>query len=275
MTPDSRDHDSLLTDLREEGDQLERTLEALGATEWELPTPAPGWTIATQIAHLVWTDEVSVHAIDSVVLGEGVAWDQELRQASADPSGFVDAGARDIAAIEPAHLLDRWRRSKAALASRLEQMEPKDRLPWFGPSMSARSMATARFMETWAHSLDVHAALGVQLPVTDRIAHVAHLGVATRAFTFRNRGLQPPPDEVFVRLTAPSGGTWEWGDPGSPQSVHGPAIDFCMVVTQRVHRDDTDLATTGADAEHWMQIAQCFAGPPGTGRTRRHDKSTT
>jgi hypothetical protein len=51
--------------------------------------------------------------------------------------------------------------------------------------------------------------------------------------------------------------------------VSGRAWDFCLLVTQRVHRDDTDLVATGADAERWLTIAQAFAGPPGAGRDPR------
>ena len=81
-----------------------------------------------------------------------------------------------------------------ALAEALAAVPEGTRLPWFGPPMSATSMATARFMETWAHGLDVADALGVELPPTDRVRHVAHLGVRTRGFAYRNRGLEPPAD---------------------------------------------------------------------------------
>ena len=42
--------------------------------------------------------------------------------------------------------------------------------------------------------------------------------------------------------------------------------DFCRVVTQRRHVDDTDLRITGQSAHEWMALAQAFAGPPGQGR---------
>jgi hypothetical protein len=48
--------------------------------------------------------------------------------------------------------------------------------------------------------------------------------------------------------------------------VRGPAADFCLVVTQRRHLDDTDLVCVGPVASEWMGIAQAFAGPPGPGR---------
>jgi uncharacterized protein (TIGR03083 family) len=54
--------EGLLDDLSAEGDQLRATVERLGPDGWTRPTPAPGWTVATQVAHLLWTDEVAVLA---------------------------------------------------------------------------------------------------------------------------------------------------------------------------------------------------------------------
>jgi hypothetical protein len=48
--------------------------------------------------------------------------------------------------------------------------------------------------------------------------------------------------------------------------VHGSALDFCLVVTQRRHIADTALVVEGDAAVEWMGIAQAFAGPPGPGR---------
>jgi uncharacterized protein (TIGR03084 family) len=121
-------------------------------------------------------------------------------------------------------------------------------------------------METWAHALDVYDALGLDVSPTDRIRHVAHLGVRTRSFAFSVHELDPPAEEFRVELVAPSGETWVWGPADAAQSVRGSAYDFCLLVTQRRHRDDTDLVATGADAQRWLAIAQAFAGPPGPGR---------
>ena len=114
-------------------------------------------------------------------------------------------------------------------------------MPWFGPPMSATSMATARLMETWAHSLDVHEGLGVDVEDTDRIRHVAHLGVRTRNFAHSVHGLDAPAEEFRIDLVAPSGDVWSWGPEDAAQTVTGSAGDFCRLVTQRVHRADTDL----------------------------------
>jgi uncharacterized protein (TIGR03084 family) len=70
----------------------------------------------------------------------------------------------------------------------------------------------------------------------------------------------------LVELDAPDGEQWTWGPPDSANSVRGPAVDFCLVATQRRHVDDTKLAVVGPVATRWMSIAQAFAGPPGAGR---------
>ena len=256
--------DDLLADLDAEGDRLREVVAVLDADGWATPTPAAGWTVATQVAHLLWTDEAATAAARAHL--EPEPWDALVRSATADAAAFVDDGAHELAALAPTELLAGWDAARAALAEALRSVPPGTRMPWFGPPMSATSMVTARFMETWAHALDVHAALGIEVEATDRIRHVAHLGVRTRGFSFLNRGLDVPAAEVRVVLAAPSGDTWAWGDADAPESVTGSALDFCELVTQRVHRSDTDLVAAGPGADAWLDVAQAFAGPPGPGR---------
>jgi uncharacterized protein (TIGR03084 family) len=259
--------DGLLDDLTAEGDQLRETVERLGADGWTTPTPAPGWTVATQVAHLLWTDEVAVLAAHSHESPEDKqAWDEIVLAAMDDPTGFVDKGALEGAALPREEVLARWARGRSALREALTSLPSGHKMPWFGPPMSAASMATARFMETWAHALDVYDAADERPAPTDRIRHVAHLGVRTRNYAYSVQQETPPGEEFRVELTAPSGELWTWGPEDAAQSVRGPAYDFCLLVTQRVHRADTDLTALGDDAEHWLTIAQAFAGPPGPGR---------
>jgi uncharacterized protein (TIGR03084 family) len=259
--------DGLLDDLTAEGDQLRDTVERLGPDGWTRATPAPGWTVATAVAHLLWTDEVAMLAALSL-RGDAdkAAWDGVVLEAIADPFGYVDAGAHALATLPRDELLGRWATGRAALRQALLEIPAGQKMPWFGPPMSAASMATARFMETWAHALDVYDAAGERPVPTDRIRHVAHLGIRTRNFAYSVHEQEPPAEEFRVELTPPSGELWTWGPDDAAQKVTGPAYDFCLLVTQRVNRADTDLVATGADAEHWLGIAQAFAGPPGPGR---------
>jgi uncharacterized protein (TIGR03084 family) len=256
--------ESLLTDLRDEGDRLWVTVAGLDDAGWDTPTPAAGWTVATQVAHLLWTDETAIAAAT-----DKESWDDTVLAAMADPEGFVDQAAQEIARLQPQALLTRWGAARTALAETLRGHPEGQKIPWYGPPMSPASMATARFMETWAHALDVYDALGLRPEPTDRIRHVAHLGVRTRDYAFGVHDLEPPAEEFRIELTAPSGERWTWGPDDAAQRVTGSALDFCLLVTQRIHRDNTDLVAEGADAEKWLTLAQAFAGPPGEGRAQQ------
>jgi uncharacterized protein (TIGR03084 family) len=256
--------ETVLADLAAEGDRLEAVVAPLDESRWHTATPAEGWDIATVIAHLAWTDEAATAAAT-----DKAAWDALVMQAFEDPEHAVDNAAAAGAAVPSAELLTRWRAARRRLADVLRTYPEGQRMPWYGPPMSATSMATARFMETWAHGLDVYAALGVDPDVTDRIRHVAHLGVITRDFAFATHSEEPPGERFLVSLAAPSGEVWTWGPEDAAQSVTGPAYDFCLLVTQRIHRSDTALVASGAGADRWLDIAQCFAGPTGEGRPPR------
>ncbi|MGW5864531.1 TIGR03084 family metal-binding protein [Streptomyces sp. NPDC055239] len=251
----------VLDDLRRESEELDQLVEGLREERWALPTPAEGWTVAHQIAHLAWTDRAALTAVT-----DGDAFGRLVEEALAAPDSFVDDGADEGAGLPPDELLSRWRAGRDDLLKALTVSPRGTRFPWYGPPMSATSMATARLMETWAHGQDVADALGVVRVPTDRLRHVAHIGVRARDFAFGVRGLSAPDGAFRVELRMPSGELWVSGPEDAGQRVTGPALDFCLLVTQRAHRDDLALCAEGVDAERWLDIAQAFAGPPGSGR---------
>ncbi|MCZ8380271.1 TIGR03084 family metal-binding protein [Mycobacterium sp. CPCC 205372] len=252
---------AVVADLRAESDDLDALIAGLPGEQWTRMTPAPGWTIAHQIAHLLWTDRVALLSVT-----DEAAFTEVLGAAATNPTGFVDEGAAELATTAPAELLADWRHTRARLHDELLGVADGRKLPWFGPPMSAASMATARLMETWAHGLDVADALGVTRPATARLRSIAHIGVRTRDFAFAVHGLPVPAAPFHVELRAPDGSSWTWGPPDAEQRVTGSAEDFCYLVTQRRPRAELDVRADGADAETWLTIAQAFAGPPGAGR---------
>lgn len=253
---------AIIDDLRDESDALDALVSPLTGDGWTQPTPAPGWTVAHQIAHLWWTDRAALTSIT-----DEAAFAEMLTAAAADPLGFVDTATEELtAATPPDELLTRWRETRARLHEELRAVAEGRKLLWFGPPMSAASMATARLMETWAHGLDVADALGVRTQPTSRLKSIAHLGVRTRDFAFTVHGLTPPAEPFRVELATPDGGLWVWGPEDAAQRVTGSAVDFCYLVTQRRPRAELDVVADGADAEKWLEIAQAFAGPPGAGR---------
>jgi uncharacterized protein (TIGR03084 family) len=203
--------------------------------------------------------------------------DVEATLSLTDPDAFVaklPTIALDIEAFLTGQLTERrglpdddfvaqWQQGFDAMLTAFDHVDPAMKRPWYGPPMSAASFATARLMEYWAHGQDVADGLGVTR--TPRLRHICHLGYRTRGFAYVNRGLTPPTDDVRLELTAPDGTTWRYGD--GDAAVTGTALDFCLLVTQRRHRDDVDLTATGSGDE-WLSFAQCFAGPPGPGRAK-------
>ncbi|MGY1436370.1 TIGR03084 family metal-binding protein [Streptomyces reniochalinae] len=261
----------LLADLRAESEDLDRLVADLPPATWAAPTPAPGWTVAHQIAHLAWTDGQALLAATEPeafrreaerFLAEGA---EDVSEAGG-AAHVIDEAAEEGARLPHAELLRRWRAGRAALAHALTAALPGPRLPWYGTSMSPASMATARLMETWAHGEDVADALGVARQPTPRLRHIVHLGVRARDFAYAVHGLRPPAGPFRVELRGPGGEVWAHGPADAGQKVTGDAYDFCRLVTQRVHRDDADVHAEGADADQWLDIAQAFAGPPGAGR---------
>jgi uncharacterized protein (TIGR03084 family) len=255
---------ALIGDLAAESAELTAMLVPLADDQWDLPTPAAGWAIRDQVSHLAYFDQTAVLAA-----ADPARFRAEASQLMAGGHQFTEDVARAHRALAPAELMLWLARARADYLRVFSGLDPSARLPWYGPPMSAASSVTARLMETWAHGQDIADAVGLTREPTARLRHVAHLGVATLGFSFRLRGQLVPDDPVRVVLTAPDGSAWEWGPVDAGNRVEGPALDFCLLVTQRRHRDDTGLQANGAVASAWLDLAQAFAGPPGPGRPPR------
>ena len=253
--------DEIINDLQAEQADLEKVLNAIPPNDWDKPSHSPGWSARDHVSHLAYFDEAAARAIT-----DPAAFMAEVQEAMKAAGRFEErylAGGREMT---PAGVLDWWRTASSALIKAARTLEPDARVPWYGPAMSAASFITARLMETWSHGLDVVDTVGADRSDTDRLRHVAYLGVRTRPYSYTVRGKEQPPTPVRVELTSPSGETWVFGEADAPDFVCGTATDFCRVVTQRRHLSDTSLEVHGPAAEDWMGIAQAFAGPAGQGR---------
>ncbi len=263
MASKTEDLDVVLSDLAAEGDFLDEIVSREGVSFADA-TPSKGWTIGHQIGHLLWTDRMSLLACR-----DAAGFARQAEAFGADPETTINAGAGAEAARPTTELIQAWRQGRADLLAALFALPAGSRVPWFGPTMSVAGMASTRIMETWAHGLDVTDALGLDPLPTARLRHIAEMGVRTRDFAFSIHGRRSPWSAFRVELTAPDGGTWTWGPPNAADRITGSALDFCLLVSQRRHRDDLALVATEGMADQWMDIAQVFAGPPGSGRSAR------
>jgi enediyne biosynthesis protein E11 len=253
--------DNVLADLAAEGDDLDLLLAGLSQERWQTPTPSPGWTVAHQVGHLASSDESTVAAVRD----PGAFAARQAAMAKNFESA-MDSAAAQFAAAAPDALLATWRALRAEVISALASVPAGQRVPWVVAPLSSAAIASTRLMELVGHGQDIRDALGAAWTPTDRIRHVAWLGVRTRDFAIANSGLAPPAGEFRVELTAPSGALWTWGSEDATQRVTGPAADFCLLVTRRRHRADLALRAEGAEADSWLDVAQAYAGPPTAGR---------
>jgi uncharacterized protein (TIGR03084 family) len=244
-------------DFRDESAALAGLLAPLSDAEFEQETLFKRWAIADILRHLhVW----------NIAAGKSLEGDEAFANFMAQLTEgghrmrFIELEADYLDLLSGRALLDLWTAGFEDLANCFASADPKTRLKWVGPDMSAISSITARLMETWAHAQAIYDHLGIERKDADRIGNIVRLGVNTYGWTFKNRKEEPPGPMPRLRLTAPTGAIWEYGD--GEDLITGSATEFCQVVTQCRNIGDTQLAVVGPVATRWMAIAQCFAGPP-------------
>lgn len=256
--------EQVITDLAAEHAGLANLVADIEEGAWRTTTPADGWDVADSVSHLHFFD---IRAALAIRDAEAFARDTQEMMAS-----FATGGDPSVAhgrAVSGRQLFADWKAQSAALIDAGRNADKSVRVPWYGPSMSLASFLTARLMETWAHGVDVADALARPIIASERLRHVCHIGFLARANSYRARGLAVPDADIALRLGAPDGSTWSWGNDDAPESITGSALDFALLVTQRRHVDDTALVATGKHAREWTTIAQAFAGPAGPGRAPR------
>jgi uncharacterized protein (TIGR03084 family) len=269
-----------IDDFQKECEALRTLVESVDEEGWAASTIFHGWTIYDEIVHNHFLDLLAIEAItapdDFALTGREV-----MQRSRTDPDYSFRAYTNDrLGILSRDDVLVRWTATYNELAALIATRDPLEKMPWFGPPMTMESCAGARQMETWAHGQDIWDLVHRRRENTDRIRSIAMLGIKTFGWSFANRKLDLPTVKPFVVLTAPSGAEWCWNDPQSPEQVSGPAEDFCLIVTQRRHVDDTRLSVQGQGARAWLEIAQCFAGDPADGpapgaRVVRFDNGTS
>jgi enediyne biosynthesis protein E11 len=252
----------VISDLRADGDDVDRMVAGLDAPQWRLPTPAIGWTIAHQISHLAATFRMA-----ALAAADAEAFTALTKKLSDDFDANVQVALSQYLDDPPDVLLSRWRAERDAAVKALADVPPDQMVPWLVNPLPPGVLACAGMMELFGHGQDIADTLGVERKRTDRLGHIVGFAVRTKDFGYLARGLTPPDEEFRFELTSPSGRRWEFGPADASQRITGPAVDFCLLVTRRRHRDDLALTASGAEADRWLDIAQAYRGPAGPGRT--------
>jgi enediyne biosynthesis protein E11 len=256
------DLQTVISDLTAESQEIDRLVGGIDDDQWALPTPALGWTIADQVAHLSF-----IYTLAGTAAADPVTFQALVAGAEDDFDGAVNAALGLYRGTAPAGLLARWKSERQMCVEALGAVPADQVVPWLVNPLPPAILACAGIMEAFAHGQDIADALGTRVERTDRLLHLVGFAVLTRDFGYQARGLTPPRTEFRFEITAPSGELWAFGPADSPQRVSGPAEDFCLLVTRRRHRDDLAVTASGAEAEHWLDIAQAYRGPAGAGRT--------
>lgn len=224
------------------------------AADWTRPTPAAGWDVRDQVAHLADTEEI---AVDTMLDGP-----RSLNvEAARYPSGeaFTEAGCDRGRAMSGADVREWWWAAAARCREELGRYDRSARVPW-GLGMGWRSFVTARLMEHWAHGLDIRAGLGVPADDTDRLRHVAWICTSALPYAFHVAKVTPPEGHTLrVEVTGPSGEAWSFGPDDATDRITGPAGQWCRLAVQRISRDQaTDLAADGPLADLALTHARAF-----------------
>lgn len=252
---------SVISGLVAEGDEVDRLVSGLDGSQWALPTPSPGWTVAHQIAHLAATFKLA-----ALSASDPERFRALLGQLSPDFNTNVDRALAEYLADPPAVLLERWRAERATAEKALGAL-PLDQLtPWLVRPLPVAVLCCAGMMELFGHGQDIADALGVRRERTDHIGHLVGFAVRVWDFGYLARGLEVPDVAFRWEITAPSGRVWEFGPADAEERITGPAEDFCLLVTRRRHADDLAVTATGEQARRWLTIAQAYRGPAGDGR---------
>ncbi|GAA1997168.1 TIGR03084 family metal-binding protein [Catenulispora subtropica] len=253
--------DNVFTALAEEADDFDLLLGGLDDAGWDRATPAPGWTIAHQVAHLAFVSDLA-----GAAAADPRAFAERTAAAKGDFQGAVDKALQAYLAGTPADIRKRWRTAHDTATAALAAVPADQTVPWLVNPLPPTVLAAAGLMELYAHGQDVRDALGVTREHDDRIGHIAFFGTRTRDFGYLAHGLTPPAEEFRFELTAPSGTLWAFGPQDAVNRVVGPAVDFCLLITRRRHYADLAITAIGTEARRWLEIAQAYRGPAGEGR---------
>lgn len=239
----------ILSDLVAEQQFLDQSLQRIPIKNWDRVTPAKPWTVRDTISHLADFAEL---AADALVGGEKV---QEWRTAT-DLDALRQRAIKKGRSMRPQDVIEWWRGGRARVVEPLSHMSEDDRVDWIEGSMSAKTFATFRLMETWAHGLDIYQALDIEVEDTARIRHVCWLGWKTLPYAFKAAGVDYSP--IRVEVIGPGYAKWTYGPAEAENQIKGSASEWARVVVRRIPPKKARLKTNGELAQKALEVAQAY-----------------
>lgn len=238
--------DEVLGDLVAEYDRLETILDGLAPDQWASPSGVAGWTVRDVVVHLAQTEELVASASPT---DTWTTRDHALDQAVGARVGTDDASFADV--------FERWRSARRASVEALRVADPKVALRWAAAPLRPKTLATTRLAEHWAHALDICGPLGIALPDTARLRHIAWLGHATLPYAMRLANLEPV--DVHCSLESSQGETWTFGPASASAQISGSVGAFCRVGARRLAAADSGLTVSGSDAAAALEVLRNYA----------------
>ena len=242
----------ILSDLVAEQQQLDQFLQRVKVRNWTALTPSEECYIRDTISHLAHTEEYAHNALAE----DGSMLDDLDDYETFDD--FTESGVERGRDMRPQDVIEWWRLGRARVVDALSRASARDRVPWFFSEMSARSFATLRLAETWAHGLDIHAAVGEEAPDTDRLRHIIVIIQKILPWSFEQAGYEY---ETPVRIEGigPMYAKYTAGPEDTDQIIRGPAGEICRVGLHRLHPDDVEnLVVKGEVAETALQVMRTY-----------------
>ncbi|HEY5014061.1 MAG TPA: maleylpyruvate isomerase family mycothiol-dependent enzyme [Acidimicrobiia bacterium] len=251
--------DAIIDDLAAQHAELRSLVEACTESDWSRPTPCEGWDVADVLLHLVQTDELAVAS----ARGDLDRFRSGFLGTRDETSLTVDAAAAAQVEVERAiggaAIAARWERSSANLLAELRAGDPHRRVTWVAGQLSLQTLATTRLAESWIHTGDIAAALGVELAPTNRLRHVTRLAWRTLPYAFAQAGLALS-GPVALDLVGPDGDRWHFApDEPALTTIRGRASEFCALAARRLTPAHTSLVGEGPDAAAVLQLVRTYA----------------
>jgi len=256
------DRDDVMGQLADQQQELTDLLAGRTDDEWAAPSACAGWSVADVVLHLIQTNDMAEASaagrFEELIASPLYAPDESVT----DLDEVVDLAVRRARGASPAELYAHWQDGAQRMRDAIEAVGLSARVPWVAGRLSARTLATTRIAETWIHTGDVAAGLGVELEPTDRLWQIARLSWRTLPHAFGRIGLEPP-GPVGFDLVGPSGDPWRFGmdepDGPPPTVVTGSGVDLVRVASQRVRAADTSLVGTGPHAAKVLELVRSWA----------------